>query len=187
MSVHIITVTALDNTHLDLPDEQYVDGVQFTVECPGGTGCNLWWECTECREYEPTEDEDDDGEFTRHGVFHRNLEGMWCTESDQCAATHSDSCSEAVQEAAQEAGEYAGLGVHQIELDYEGDGDWSARRVIPPEEKARIDARAQELYQQGLPSRGPWDDQPFGVREYFRGKVYREERSAALTATEGAQ
>lgn len=166
MNAHTVTVTALDNTDVDgLPDDQYVDGTVFAVECPASNDCSVWEECGKCTEYEPTEDEDDDGEYTRHDLFHQRIDGYWMTDTGHCAATTTDSGQEAMEEAAREAG----LGVHQIKIDYEGDGCWSAARVIPPEEAARMDARASELYAQG-PRGGeqPWEDLPQYMRDYYR-------------------
>jgi hypothetical protein len=166
MSIHTVTVTAMPNTDQDLPEDQYIDSVQFTSECPEGGSCNVWWECKECADYNATEDEEDDGEYTRHGVLHRNIDGDWMTESDDCAATAADSASDAMQEAAEEAG----LGVHQIELDYQGDGCWSARRIVPQEERERVDAKALELFTaQGGQD---WEHSGCYIRDYWRGRAY---------------
>jgi hypothetical protein len=129
MSAHTITVTQVPNMHLDLPDDQYVDEVKFTVDdCPKTT-CIVWWECKECREYDPTDEEAEDGEYTRHGVFHQNIDGDWMTESKDCALDVVDSASDAMQEAAWGAG----LGTHQFDVQYEGDGFWDVRLIKPPE------------------------------------------------------
>lgn len=122
--LHTITVTSMPNMEEDLPDDEYIDAVQFTIDqCPG-TNCRVWWECTKaCADYEPTEEETDEGEYTAHGVFHQNIDGMWMTESSACALTSTDSGSDSLQEAA----EKAGLGTHKIAVDYEGDGYWSVR------------------------------------------------------------
>lgn len=169
MSAHTVTVTAMPNTDVEgLPDEEYIDAVQFTVECPEGGSCHVWWECKECSDYEPTEDEQDAGEFTRHGVFHQNIDGDWMTESNDCAVTASDSASDSMQEEA----ENAGLGVHQIELDYEGDGCWSARRVIPQEERDRVNAKALELFTAN--GGQDWDHSGVYIRDYWRGKAYSD-------------
>jgi hypothetical protein len=143
MSAHTVTVTAVPNMDEDLPEDQYIDQVQYTVVCPGDGQCYLWWECKQCIDdkHEPTDDEEDEGEYFRHGIEHQNIEGDWMTPSTQCAAIHSDSCSDALQEEA----EHAGVGTHQIELDYEGDGSWSARLILSDHQKATVDARAQEL------------------------------------------
>jgi hypothetical protein len=176
MSIHTVTVTAVPNMDEDLPDDQYIDTVQFTVECPENANCSVWWECEkpECKDYEPTDDETDDGEYTRHGVFHQNIDGMWMTDSGQCAAKQADSASDAMQEAAEEAG----LGVHQIELDYEGDGYWSATRIIPAEERDRIEAKAKELYA-ALLNGHDWDAIGAYIRTYWRGRAQDELKRAA--------
>lgn len=173
MSVHTVTVTAMPNTDEDLPDHQYIDTVQFTVECPEDGSCHVWWECKECSDYDPTEDEEDEGEYTRHDVFHRNIEGDWMTASSDCAVAVADSASDSMQEEA----EAAGLGVHQIEMDYEGDGCWSARRFIPQEERERINAKAVEMFtEQGGKD---WDHSGPYIRDYWRGRAYSEERKQA--------
>jgi hypothetical protein len=169
MSIHTVTVTAVPNMDQDLPDDEYIDAVKFTVECPEDGSCHVWWECKECSDYEPTEDEEDDGEYTRHGVFHRNIDGDWMTESDDCAASAADSASDAMQEAAEEAG----VGVHQIALDYEGDGYWSATRIIPAEERDRIEAKAKELYA-ALLNGQDWDAIGPYIRDYWRGRAGNE-------------
>ena len=174
MSIHTVTVTAMPNTDVEgLSDDEYIDSVQFTPECPPDGSCHVWWECEECSDYDPTEDEEDDGEYTRHGIFHRNIDGDWMTESDDCAATAADSASDAMQEEA----ENAGLGVHQIELDYEGDGYWSARRVIPQEERDRVNAKALELFT----AKGgkDWDHSGAYIRDYWRAWAYRELKKQA--------
>jgi hypothetical protein len=173
MSIHTVTVTALPNMGEDLPDDQYIDTVQFTVECPADGTCNVWWECKECSDYDPTEDEADDGEYTRHGIFHRNIDGDWMTESTDCAITAADSASDSMQEEAEEAG----LGVHQIELDYEGDGYWSARRVIPQEERDRVNAKALELFT--AHGGQDWDHSWVHIRDYWRGRAYGELKKQA--------
>lgn len=170
MSAHTITVTAIPNMDEDLPDDQYIDEVKYTVECPGESSCQLWWECTKCRDegFEPTEDQEDDGEYTRHGVFHRNIEGMWCTESKQCAAIHSESCQESVYEAAEDAG----IGTHQIELDYQGDEYWTVQIIHPPETQAKIEETAKEMLENGRTV--TWEKAPPSLREYFRHRAWDE-------------
>lgn len=173
MSVHTVTVTAMPNTDVEgLPDEEYIDTVQFTVECSKDANCSVWWECAQCEKdgYKPTEDEEDDCEYTRHGLFHQNIEGMWMTDSGHCAAVGADSASDAMQEEA----ENAGLGVHQIELDYEGDGYWTARRVIPHEERERINAKALELFT--AHGGKDWDHSGAYIRDYWRTRAYDEQR-----------
>lgn len=125
MSIHTVTVHEVPNMHLDLPDEQYIDTVKYTVdECPA-SGCIVWWECVPCRDRDVTEEEDDDGEFTAHGVFHQNIDGMWMTESTSCAIDVSDSAQESMQDAATEAG----VGTHKFDLQYEGDDYWSVTKI----------------------------------------------------------
>ncbi|BCW61864.1 hypothetical protein [Arthrobacter sp. StoSoilB22] len=170
MTPHKITVTAVPNMDEDLPDDQYIDEVKYTVECPGESSCQLWWECQQCikDEYEPTEDQEDDGEYTRHGVFHRGIEGMWCTESKQCAAIHSDSCQESVYEAAEEAG----IGTHQIELDYQGDEYWTVQIIHPPEVESEIENRAKALLSSVRTTE--WDKAGHALRQYFRHRAWKE-------------
>ncbi|MDQ0756099.1 hypothetical protein [Arthrobacter sp. B3I4] len=176
MSAHTVTVTAVPNTDVEgIPEEDYIDSVQFTVECPDDGSCRVWWECKQCADYSPTEAEEDDGEFTRHGVLHQNIEGDWMTESNDCAATAADSASDAMQEEA----ENAGLGVHQIELDYEGDGYWSARRVIPQEERDRVNAKALELFTAN--GGNDWDHSCAHIRDYWRGRAYNDLKKGATT------
>ena len=175
MSIHTVTVTAMPNTDQDLPDEDYIDTVQFTVECPTDANCSVWWECAQCEKdgYTATEDEEDEGEYTRHGIFHQNIEGSWMTDSGHCAYVGADSAHDAMQEEA----ENAGLGVHQIDLDYEGDGYWSARRVIPKEERDRVEAKAKELYAET--GGNDWDHAGIYFRDYWRGKAYTELKNEA--------
>ncbi len=127
MSVHKVTVTKMPNTDQDLPDDEYVDEIEFTSECPGGS-CSLWYECLKCEAYKPTEDEEEDGKYERHGKLHQLIDGDWMTDSGHCAI-NSDSGSDAMSEAA----EKAGLGTHEIELWYWGDGVWDADLIKPTE------------------------------------------------------
>ncbi|MFS2091033.1 hypothetical protein [Paenarthrobacter nicotinovorans] len=173
MNNHKITVTAVPNLDEDLPEDQYIDEVQYTVECPGDGTCALWWECKTCQdeEYEPTEEQEDDGEYTRHGVFHQDLEGMWCTEGTQCAAIHDDLCRDSVYEAA----EYAGIGTHDIAMDYRGDGEWTVEIIHPPEFEAEILKRAKAMLANTTRA-NEWDSAPYSLRDYYRSRAWDEIR-----------
>ena len=170
MTNHKITVTAVPNMDEDLPDDQYIDEVTYTVECPGESYCKVWWECSTCmkEDYSPTDDEVDEAEYTRHGVFHQELEGMWCTESQQCAAIHSDSCRDSVYEAAEDAG----IGTHEVALDYQGDGYWDVELIHPPEVQSAISERAKAMMSQTRPV--GWDTAPLSLREYYRSRAWDE-------------
>ncbi|SEI45096.1 hypothetical protein SAMN04487917_101361 [Arthrobacter sp. yr096] len=172
MKPHKITVTAVPNTDEDLPDDQYIDEVQYTVECPEDGTCALWWECTKCQDegFKPTEDQEDDGEYTRHGVFHQDLEGMWCTEGKQCAAIHDDNCRDSVYEAA----ECAGIGTHDVSVDYHGDGEWCVQIIHPPEVRAAILERAKAMLSKTRPTE--WDRAPLSLREYYSARAWDEIR-----------
>lgn len=125
MSVHTVTVTKLNNMHIEgLADEDYVDEVEFIIDhCPGGD-CTVWWECEkdDCR----TRDDEDD-EYFAHDEDHQRIDGLWMIESKSCAARVTDSGRDGMQEAAQEAG----LGTHQIEVSYYGDGSWDVGLIEP--------------------------------------------------------
>ena len=115
---HTITVTAVPN------DES--DDLEFTIDhCPGGQ-CTVWWECRACAEYKPTEDEVDEGEYVRHGEEHQLIDGYWMTQSEQCALGATDSGADGARDVAEEAG----LGTHQVRIDYWGDGHWDVS--LPP-------------------------------------------------------
>jgi len=179
MSAHTVTVTAVPNMDEDLPDDQYIDEVKYTVQCPGDGHCYLWWECKQCEadKYEPTEEQEDEGEYFRHGEEHQNIEGDWMTASTQCAAIHSDLCSEALQEEA----EHAGVGTHQIELIYEGDGSWSARLILSPERKAELDGKAQKLLAEA--GNSDWEGAGAYIRDLYRHLAWddiKKERASAL-------
>lgn len=128
MSVHTVTVTKLDNMHVEgLADEEYVDGVEFVIDhCPGGD-CTVWWTCAECGKsgHQPTELEVQEGEYTAHGEVHQQIDGEWMVESKSCAARATDSGADGMQEVAQAAG----LGTHQIDVSYWGDGCWEVSLV----------------------------------------------------------
>lgn len=119
VSVHTVTVTKLDNMHIEgLADEDYVDEVEYIIDhCPGGT-CTVWWGCENdgCRDRV-----DEDDEFFAHGEDHQRIDGVWMIQSKQCAARATDSGRDGMQEEAQAAG----LGTHQLEVDYWGDGQWA--------------------------------------------------------------
>lgn len=111
--LHTITVTKV-------PDE-HSDDVELTVDHCSGNACTVWNECTElCAGYTPTEDETDAGKHSNHGVEHQLIDGFWMTESKACALTGTDSGNDGVHEVA----ETAGLGTHQVVIDYWGDGIW---------------------------------------------------------------
>ena len=117
---HTITVTAVPN------DEN--DDIEFTIDhCPGGQ-CAVWWECKTCAEYIPTEDEIDEGEYARHGEDHQRIDGYWMTQSEQCALGSTDSGADGAREVADEAG----LGTHEVSIDYSGDGHWDVFLVPAP-------------------------------------------------------
>lgn len=172
MTIHTVTVTAVPNTDQDLPDDQYIDEVIFTSVCPPDENCSVWFECKECTDYDPTEQEIEDGEFTRHGTFHQNIEDDWMTDSGQCATTGSDSARDAMAEAAEDAG----LGTHQIDLDYWGDGTWTAERVITPEERTRIEQAAKKLLA-AQPGAAAWDDAGPYIRDYYRSEARSQEKA----------
>ena len=130
MSIHAITVTQIMNDFPDVPEEEFADEVKYIIDrCPGGD-CTVWWECQRCDKdgHEPTEDETDEGEYEAHGELHRNIDGDWMTESKACAASATDSGSDAMQDVAQEAG----IGTHQVDVTYWGDGLWEARLIAAP-------------------------------------------------------
>jgi hypothetical protein len=150
---HTIEVTAL-------PDDES-DDVVYTVEGPHDGTCVVWYPCemelvsikvraglpgtpplgqrypkpmmSRFRQgrcpHEVTDSEDDEGEYVAHGIEHQRIDGEWMTMSDRCAALESDSASEELAEIAREHG----LGRHEVEIDYYGDGDWNASYVAPTE------------------------------------------------------
>ena len=124
MSIHTITVTQIINDDPDVADEDFCDEVKYTLDhCPGGN-CIAWWECMKCDKdgYRPADEEIEDGEYEAHGVLHQKIDGDWMTASKDCAVSVTDSGSDAMQDVAQEAG----IGTHQVEVSYWGDGLWEA-------------------------------------------------------------
>lgn len=120
---HKVTVTLVPN------DE--TDDVEYTVDhCPGTT-CSVWYECDQCSEYEPTKDEDDAGEYDRHNRHHERIDGWWMTDTSECAIVASDSGADGMFEIALEAG----LGTHDVDVDYWGDGAWDITLIKPKEVK----------------------------------------------------
>jgi len=118
VNAHVLHVTRV-------PDD-VSDDFEWTVECPGGSGCRVWFTCDvkDCAIPSPYDREDGDPEdgmdfVARHGVEHQYIEGDWMTESGQCAAQGTD-VSDAVFEIARDRG----LGDWPVEVDYEGDGTW---------------------------------------------------------------
>lgn len=112
---HTITVTRL-------PGEED-DDLEYSTTCPPtGKSCNVWWECGTCEKAKRpvTQDEEDDGEYTAHGVYHQQIDGYWMTESSQCGLT-----TDSAQEECWDVAQLVGLGTHDVELDYYGDGQWN--------------------------------------------------------------
>lgn len=123
MSVHTVTFTKVPN------EEQ--DDLEYTIDsCPGGD-CVVWWECKECHERKPSEIEDDEGEYTAHGERHQRIDDVWMTEGKGCAIATTDSGTEGMCEIA----ETAGLGTHQIDCSYWGDGHWDVDIIKPKEDQ----------------------------------------------------
>ena len=136
---HTITVT-------QVPDEES-DDTTWTIQCPGVTassGCQLWYPCQEVvtgeKVYEQpdgtkqtfiehgcshtaTEDEEYD-EYTAHGDHHSWIDGEWMTPTLLCAL-QQDYGSDSLYDIAREVG----LGVYEVEISYEGDGEWYASLI----------------------------------------------------------
>lgn len=56
--------------------------LDYELECGGVTfACEAWQECGVCR---PTEDEEDTGEYERHGEYHRLIDGTFMTSTGRC-------------------------------------------------------------------------------------------------------
>lgn len=118
---HRVTVTLVPN--------EESDDVEYTVDhCPG-TVCTVWYECTTCDSYKPTEDEEGDGEYTRHDTHHQLIDGLWMTDTSECAIVATDSGADGMHEIALEAG----LGTHDVDVDSWGDGSWDVTLVKPKE------------------------------------------------------
>lgn len=131
MSIHTITVTQTITEDPNVPAEDWSDEVKYTIDhCPGDD-CTVWWECRKCDKdgHEPTEDEADEGEYEAHGELHRNIDGDWMTESKDCAASATDSGSDAMQDAAQNVG----IGTHKVSVTYWGDGIWEVNPITESE------------------------------------------------------
>jgi hypothetical protein len=114
MSDHVLHVTKVrDDTS---------DDVEWTIECPGGSSCHIWYDCRVegCTIPTPYADDGDGQDFAeRHGVEHQYIEGDWMTESDQCAALVTD-----VVDSVFEIARDRGVGDWPVYIDYEGDGTW---------------------------------------------------------------
>ena len=64
------------------------EDADYTFECTELTSqCECWLECREC---EPTEEQDEEGEAESHGVFHRYINGYWCTATGICGVHMMD-------------------------------------------------------------------------------------------------
>lgn len=106
------------------------DDWAYTVKCLEPTGCAIWVLCLEdgCN---PTEDEEDDGEYTRHGRIHRSLDVGWCLEpikGEEVCATRDDwtgSIGDGMCEIWHH-GVKEIPGTYKVSIEYYGDGDWDA-------------------------------------------------------------
>ncbi|WP_394253678.1 hypothetical protein [Arthrobacter pityocampae] len=118
---HKVTFTLVPN------DEN--DDTEYTVDhCARRGGCSVWNECvTKCEGYTPTEDDEDDGEYTHHGKYHQLIEGRWMTDSGECALVASDGAHESMCEIAAQVG----LGTCEVDVDYWGDGIWDVTLIKP--------------------------------------------------------
>lgn len=109
------------------------DDIEYAVVCPTPQppDCHVWFECTECAksDQKATEDEEDEGERTAHGVHHLLLDGDWMTESTGCAIKLTDVDLVDV---------LGGLpvGTHDVYVDYWGDGVWDVTLATTTEATA---------------------------------------------------
>jgi hypothetical protein len=111
MSLHTVTIKAV-------PD---ADDFEYEIECPNSPECALWYECGPCENnYDPTEDENEAGEFTRHGRLHECIDGLWMTNTGKCALGSTDSGADGLFEIAIDKG----AGTYQVHIGYWGDGVW---------------------------------------------------------------
>ena len=112
MTAHTVTIK-------EIPD---ADNFEWEVECPGDSpACNLWNECGPCEDgYTPTYEEDEAGEYDRHGHHHERIDGMWMTNSGDCALGSTDSGADGIHEIAADKGP----GTYKVHIDYWGDGLW---------------------------------------------------------------
>ena len=114
MSIHTVTITDAED-------------LEWTLDvCPGGD-CTLWNECAACKDHTPTEEEIEAGEYTAHGEHHLCIDEMWMTETGGCALASTDSGAQGICNVAS----WAGVGTHQVECGYWGDGHWDVDLVQP--------------------------------------------------------
>lgn len=119
MSKHTVTITEVS------PDSE---DFKWTSTCPEDSrDCMVWTECS-AGPHEPTDDEDMDGNFTAHGVHHQYIEGYWMVETSWCALHQTDSGAEGLQEVVY----HVGVGTHDVDVTYWGDGTWDVT-LIPAE------------------------------------------------------
>lgn len=119
MSVHTVTIKAV-------PD---ADDFEYEITCPEYGNCDLWYECVKaCEDYEPTEEETDEGEYTAHGIHHSNIDGMWMTNTGSCALNSTDSGVDGLHDIATDRGP----GTYKVDIDYWGDGLWDLTLIGDP-------------------------------------------------------
>ena len=104
------------------------DRRHLTVECAGlDQTCFGWVECREPHAF--TDEEDDDGEGTSHGVFHQRFNYGWATEGVRCALSEfPDAWCDSADDLAEELGE----GRHAIDFEWDDEYTILLTRVFPP-------------------------------------------------------
>lgn len=142
-----------------VPDDES-DDVEYEIEGPHDSTCETWMPCEiqvtritvwagwwpvpghprpsrarmgrsrsgRCT-HEATDDDEGEGEYTAHGELHKQIDDRWMVLTDDCAAIVSDAARSDLWQIAEDHG----LGRHEVEIDYYGDGDWSASYVAPTE------------------------------------------------------
>jgi hypothetical protein len=118
MALHKVTFTAVPDT-----DDYETEIVCLTTPCPDA----VWYECTE-PDCSPTEDEEDDGEYMRHGREHRSLDVGWCLKPnpDDATCISRDDWNGTLVDDLCDIWHQVGAGTHTVDFDYWGDGCWEA-------------------------------------------------------------
>lgn len=118
MSKHTVTITEV------APD---TDDFEWTGQCPNEGTCTVWYECSD-GPHTPTEEEEDANEFEAHGILHQFIDSSWMVESNECALNSTDSGAQGMTDVAHTVG----VGTHEVDVDYWGDGHWDVT-LIPAE------------------------------------------------------
>lgn len=108
------------------PCDCWDDDLETTLTCGKSKNCSVWFECRhkDCADIEITHEMEMDGWYTLHEVDHQQIEDFWGIETNTCGGHYADDdLWDIIRE--------HGIGEHEVEVDYGGDGCWNLNYLGP--------------------------------------------------------